>query len=105
MVQVVPDKINFFTTLTFAHFTFLDLNMNDLMSSKSLTIWILGALEIQILVTVLARRKMIFKLKNIETVRGFFYRRKKFMAVSSDLNKVFFDFPFFVPEYFALVKN
>ena len=26
------------------------------------------------------------------------------MAVSSELNKVFFDFPFLVPEYFALVK-
>lgn len=32
-------------------------------------------------------------------------RRKKFMAVSSDLNKVFFEFPFYVPEYFALITR
>ncbi len=27
------------------------------------------------------------------------------MAVSSELNKIFFEFPFYVPEYFALVHN
>lgn len=32
-------------------------------------------------------------------------RRKKFMAVSSELNKIFFEFPFYVPEYFALITR
>jgi len=28
-------------------------------------------------------------------------RRKKFMAVSNDLNLIFFKYPFLVPDYFA----
>jgi len=32
-------------------------------------------------------------------------RRKKFWAVSRDLNKVFFDYPFLVPDYFALITR
>ncbi len=32
-------------------------------------------------------------------------RRKRFVNVSADLNSVFFDFPFIVPEYFALITR
>ena len=32
-------------------------------------------------------------------------RRKKFWAVSNDLNKIFFDYPFLVPNYFALITR
>merc|ERR1712241_401983 len=32
-------------------------------------------------------------------------RRKKFWAVSNDLNKIFFDYPFLVPNYFALITG
>jgi len=32
-------------------------------------------------------------------------RRKRFMAVSYDLNKVFFEYPFLVPDYFALITR
>ncbi len=32
-------------------------------------------------------------------------RRKKFMAVSNDLNLVFFKYPFLVPDYFALITR
>jgi len=32
-------------------------------------------------------------------------RRRQFAAVSRDLNQIFFDFPFTVPEYFALVTR
>merc|ERR1712227_195048 len=32
-------------------------------------------------------------------------RRKKYMAVSGDLNKVFFLYPFLVPDYFALITR
>ena len=32
-------------------------------------------------------------------------RRKRFMAVSYDLNKVFFEYPFLVPNYFALITR
>lgn len=32
-------------------------------------------------------------------------RRKKFWAVSRDLNKVFFEYPFLVPDYFALITR
>ena len=32
-------------------------------------------------------------------------RRKRFMAVSFDLNRIFFRYPFFVPEYFALITR
>lgn len=32
-------------------------------------------------------------------------RRKQFRAVSGDLNQIFFDFPFQVPDYFALVTR
>ena len=32
-------------------------------------------------------------------------RRKKFWAVSNDLNKIFFEYPFLVPNYFALITR
>ena len=32
-------------------------------------------------------------------------RRKKFLSVSYDLNKVFFEYPFLVPDYFALITR
>merc|ERR1719336_2667969 len=32
-------------------------------------------------------------------------RRKKFMSVSGDLNKIFFLYPFLVPDYFALITR
>ena len=32
-------------------------------------------------------------------------RRKKFWAVSNDLNKIFFEYPFLVPNYFALITK
>lgn len=32
-------------------------------------------------------------------------RRKQFRAVSSELNQIFFDYPFQVPEYFALITR
>jgi len=32
-------------------------------------------------------------------------RRKKFGAISEDLNQVFFEFPFLVPDYFALITR
>lgn len=32
-------------------------------------------------------------------------RRKRFMAVSYDLNKIFFEYPFLVPDYFALITR
>jgi aarF domain-containing kinase len=32
-------------------------------------------------------------------------RRRQFAAVSRDLNQIFFDFPFSVPEYFALITR
>ena len=32
-------------------------------------------------------------------------RRKKFMAVSKDLNIVFYTYPFLVPAYFALITR
>ena len=32
-------------------------------------------------------------------------RRKKFWAVSKDLNKIFFNYPFLVPDYFALMSR
>lgn len=32
-------------------------------------------------------------------------RRKQFSAISKDLNQIFFDFPFQVPEYFALITR
>jgi len=32
-------------------------------------------------------------------------RNQHFMAVSYELNKIFFDFPFKVPDYFALVNT
>lgn len=32
-------------------------------------------------------------------------RRKKFWAVSKDLNKIFFEYPFLVPNYFALITK
>jgi len=32
-------------------------------------------------------------------------RRKKFMAVSNDLNAIFFKYPFLVPDYFALITR
>ena len=32
-------------------------------------------------------------------------RRKQFAAVSNDLNQIFFDFPFTVPRYFALITR
>ena len=32
-------------------------------------------------------------------------RRKRFMAVSNDLNKIFFEYPFLVPDYFALITR
>ena len=32
-------------------------------------------------------------------------RRKQFHAVSSELNQIFFDYPFQVPEYFALITR
>jgi len=39
---------------------------------------------------------------NFRAVQG---RRKQFMAVSYDLNKVFYNYPFLVPEYFALITR
>ena len=32
-------------------------------------------------------------------------RRKKFWAVSFDLNRIFFEYPFLVPDYFALITR
>ena len=32
-------------------------------------------------------------------------KRNQFWAVSRDLNKVFFDYPFLVPDYFALITR
>ncbi len=32
-------------------------------------------------------------------------RRKRFMAVSLDLNRIFFEYPFLVPTYFALITR
>ncbi len=32
-------------------------------------------------------------------------RRKRFMAVSLDLNRIFFEYPFLVPDYFALITR
>lgn len=32
-------------------------------------------------------------------------RRKRFMAVSNDLNSIFFNYPFLVPDYFALITR
>ncbi len=32
-------------------------------------------------------------------------RRKKFMSVSLDLNRIFFEYPFLVPNYFALITR
>ena len=32
-------------------------------------------------------------------------RRKKFLAVSNDLNLIFFKYPFLVPDYFALITR
>ena len=32
-------------------------------------------------------------------------RRKQFMAVSFDLNKIFYTYPFLVPDYFALITR
>jgi predicted unusual protein kinase regulating ubiquinone biosynthesis (AarF/ABC1/UbiB family) len=32
-------------------------------------------------------------------------RRKRFMAISYDLNRIFFKYPFFVPDYFALMTR
>ncbi len=32
-------------------------------------------------------------------------RRKRFMAVSFDLNRIFFEYPFLVPNYFALITR
>ena len=40
-----------------------------------------------------------FQFKAVQT------RRKKFWAVSRDLNKVFFEYPFLVPDYFALITR
>jgi len=39
---------------------------------------------------------------NFQAVQG---RRKQFMAVSYDLNKVFYTYPFLVPDYFALITR
>lgn len=39
---------------------------------------------------------------NFGAVQG---RRKQFMAVSYDLNKVFYTYPFLVPDYFALITR
>merc|ERR1719206_184004 len=33
------------------------------------------------------------------------WRRKQFWAVSFDLNKIFYLYPFLVPEYFALITR
>ncbi len=33
------------------------------------------------------------------------YRRKRFLAISYDLNRVFFKYPFLVPDYFALMTR
>jgi len=40
--------------------------------------------------------------KNFKAVER---RRKYFMDVSSDLNKIFFNYPFLVPDYFALITR
>mmetsp|Transcript_6581 Transcript_6581/g.21168 ORF Transcript_6581/g.21168 Transcript_6581/m.21168 type:complete len:144 (+) Transcript_6581:297-728(+) len=32
-------------------------------------------------------------------------KRRQFAAISRDLNQIFFDFPFAVPEYFALITR
>jgi len=45
------------------------------------------------------RNATTFQFKAVQT------RRKKFWAVSRDLNKVFFEYPFLVPDYFALITR
>ena len=50
------------------------------------------------------------EIRNVTSFKGSRFkavasRRKKFWAVSRDLNKVFFDYPFLVPDYFALITR
>ena len=45
------------------------------------------------------------EVRNGLTYKAIQGRRKKFMAVSGDLNKIFFLYPFLVPDYFALITR
>ena len=42
---------------------------------------------------------------NASTYKAVVRRRKRFMAVSFDLNRIFFLYPFLVPDYFALITR
>jgi len=45
------------------------------------------------------------EVKSNLTYKAIQGRRKKFWAVSSDLNKIFYLYPFLVPDYFALITR
>jgi len=45
------------------------------------------------------------QVKSGLTFRAVQGRRKQFMAVSFDLNKIFYTYPFLVPDYFALITR
>merc|ERR1711923_31170 len=45
------------------------------------------------------------EVKNGLTYKAIQGRRKQFMAVSFDLNKIFYLYPFLVPDYFALITR
>merc|ERR1719400_2542639 len=45
------------------------------------------------------------QVKNGLTYKAIQGRRKKFWAVSFDLNKIFYTYPFLVPDYFALITR
>ena len=57
--------------------------------------------EAQLAIKEEARMEAIQKTKYKAVVT----RRKKFLAVSNDLNLVFFKYPFLVPDYFALITR
>lgn len=48
---------------------------------------------------IAAKEELASKYKAVSS------RRKRFMAVSYDLNKIFFEYPFLVPNYFALITR
>ena len=57
--------------------------------------------EAQLAIKEEARMEAIQKSKYKAVVT----RRKKFLAVSNDLNLIFFKYPFLVPDYFALITR
>jgi len=91
----VPELLNDAVELGFLP---KDLDMTELKD-------VLGRVFKSAQIVDLASSTYPFANKNSEKYTSIASRRKKFWAVSNDLNKIFFDYPFLVPNYFALITR